>query len=375
MPRLLRLFLLLLVTVPAVSVDASWWWPFGSSGEALPAAEQTERARKHYDKANAAREKGYLSRAEHAYKRVWEDFPGSDFAADALYQYAMINYQRKDWNESFFALQRLLQLHPDFSNFDAVVETQFQIALRAAAGDNIRWAYIVPYKAWNRSIGYFEILIQNAPYSDLAPLALMNVALIHQYLDNIVGAVDALDRLINLYPESMLADDAYLQLGHTFSDLAGGAYYDQGSTREAQSYYEDFLVLYPDHPKVGEGEQGLAKMRNDYAESKLVIGEYYYRYRSWYTAAEIFFNEAITLAPESESARKARTYLVKIESFRTKMAADPNFQPPATTWADRIFFWRTRASDLTPEDAKAAAARADAEASADSPGISTTPRE
>jgi len=375
MARTLRIAFISVFLASVGTVDAAWWWPFGSTGSNLPAAEQTAKAFKPYGRGVAARQYDELRSAARYFKTVWEDYPGSDYAADALFQYGEICYERRQWQESFIALQTLLQRHPDFPHFDQVVNYQFQIALRAAEGDNIRWAYVIPFRAWERSVGYFEILIQNAPYSDLAPLALMNIALIHQYKDNTVAAVDALDRLINLYPESMLADDAYLELGNTFASLADGPLYDQGSTREAQSYYEDFLVLFPDHEKVAEGERGLAEMRNAYAESKLVIGEYYYRHRNLYLAAEVFFNEAITLAPESDAALKARTYLARIQTYKEKAAADPNYRPPAATWADRIFFWRTRASDLTDEDAKAAAARANEGVSPDSPGISTPPRE
>jgi outer membrane protein assembly factor BamD len=371
----IRFLLLVLVLGLGGQASAAWWWPFGSSGDRLPAAEQTARARKFFEAGVADRHEGNLRAAARNLKKVWEDYPGSDFADEALFQYGEITFERKAWNKAFFAFQTLLQRHPEYPSFDQVVHYQFQIALKAAAGENIRWAYVIPFRAWERSIGYFEILIQNAPYSDVAPLALMNVALIHQYLGNTVAAVDALDRLINLYPESMLADDAYLELGHTFASLNDGPYYDQGSTREAQSYYEDFLVLFPQHPKVKEGEDGLSDMRNSYAESKIVIGEYYYHHRNFYRAAEIFFNEAITLAPESEAALKARAYLNRIEEFKARAAADPDYRPPATTWADRIFFWRSRETDLTEADAKAAEARVDAEASPDSPGISTPPRE
>lgn len=365
----LRLFILLFALVPTLG-QAAWWWPFGGGGEELPAAEQTARARPHYERGLEAREEGRLRAAARAFREVWDEYPGSDDAPEALFQFGEIEFERRQWNESFFAFQLLLQLHPDFPHFDQVVDYQFRIALKAAEGDNIRWAYIIPFKAWQRAIGYFEVLIQNAPYSDLAPLALMNVALIHQYLGNTAAAVDALDRLINNYPESVLADDAYLELGHTFASLADGPLYDQGSTREAESYYEDFLVLYPTHPQVDEGEEGLAAMRNSYAESKLVIGEYYYVHRNWYRAAEIFFNEAITISPESEAADRARAYLNRIEEFKALAAADPDYEPPFTTWADRLFFWRERHTDLRIEDAQASAEAIDSEQSADSPGLS-----
>jgi outer membrane protein assembly factor BamD len=181
---------------------------------------------------------------------------------------------------------------------------------------------VLPSRAYNRSVEYFEIVIRNAPYSDFAPLALMNVALIRQYQNETAFAIDALDRLINSYPSSLLADDAYLSLAETFATLVQGPMYDQGATREAISYFEDFLILFSENEKVATAENGLAEMEDVYARSKLVIGEYYFKYRRWYQAAEIFFNEAITTAPDSEAAFTARGYIQQIERIRA------NWTPP-----------------------------------------------
>jgi hypothetical protein len=59
-----------------------------------------------------------------------------------------------------------------------------------------------------------------------------------------------------------------------------------------------------------------------------VIGQYYFKYRRWYQAAEIFFNEAITTAPDSEAAFTARGYIDQIETIRA------NWKPPETPKAD-----------------------------------------
>lgn len=348
-------FCLLFITLlPAA--NAAWSWPFSSAPKDDSVAEQTEAAQGLYNRAIKLRANGQLTRAAKRFKTIYKKYPGADFADDATFQYGELTYQKKQWQKSFIAFQTLLIRHPDFENFDQVVDYQFRIALSLADGDGLRFALVFPARAWERSASYFEILLQNAPYSDLAPLALMNIALIHQHLGNTARAVDALDRLINLYPESVLADDAYLELGDTFASLNDGPLYDQGSTREALSYYEDFLVLFPDHSDVAAGEVGLSKMRNAYAESKLVIGEYYYRYRKWYEAAEIFFNEAITLAPESEAALKAREYLDKIEArgLKAREAANApqkeNVLRPRTTWVERLLFWR-KSSGNAPADA------------------------
>ena len=177
-------------------------------------------------------------------------------------------------------------------------------------------------------------MVRNAPYHELAPQALMNVALMHQDKKHKYQATYALDRLIDNYPYDELAPDSYLKIAEIFSSDVKGPAYDQGPTREAINYYKDFLILYPDSPDVGLGEQGLDEMNEVYAKSKLQRGYFYYKYRKNYPAATVFFNEAITVSPGSSSAQEARQYLDKIDSIpqeesvqKSKRRRLPVFRP------------------------------------------------
>ena len=55
----------------------------------------------------------------------------------------------------------------------------------------------------------------------------------------------------------MLAPDAYYNMAQTYSNLVNGTEYDQGSTRQAISYYEDFLILFPQSSHLGQVESNL----------------------------------------------------------------------------------------------------------------------
>ena len=73
--------------------------------------------------------------------------------------------------------------------------------------------WVIPgFKQYGKAIEQYELLVKNAPYSLYAPLALMNIALIAELRKDSELAIDALDRLINDYPQSMLAPDAYYNL-------------------------------------------------------------------------------------------------------------------------------------------------------------------
>ena len=315
----LTLFSLFVVLSPLHAFKLRWW---KDTRIDTPPAVQTEEARPIYQKALAAERDGSNRKALRLYKRIFMKYPASSYSAQALFNTGVIQYERKKWKKSFSAFQSILIYHPDFPQFNEILDYQFKIALAQAEGDGIRFMFVFPSRAYNRATEYFEIVIRNAPYSDMAPLALMNVALIWQYQGETALAIDALDRLINAYPSSLLADDAYLSLAETFADLVQGPEYDQGATREAISYFEDFLILFSDNQKVARAEKGLADMEDVYARSKLVIGEYYFKHRRWYQAAEIFFNEAITTAPDSPAAATARAYIEQIENIRA------NWTPP-----------------------------------------------
>lgn len=352
MPRIIYLILFVGILAPLQGADA-FWAMFRQSPVDMPPQEQSRLAQPIFESAQAAEVRGSRRSAARQYRRVFRRYPAANTAAQSLYNYGVIQYNRASLKKSFQAFQQLLAYHTDFPRFNEVLNYQYSIALRAADGDGTRMLLIFPFRAHNEAMGYFEMVIRNAPYSDFAPLALMNIALIHQYKNNTIQAIDALDRLINNYPTSLLASDAYLNLAETFSDLVDGPDYDQGATREAMSYFEDFMILYSDHQEVARAESGLQEMEEVYARSKLVIGQFYYRYRRWYDAAEIFFNEAITVAPESDAAATAREFLVRVEEDR---AARDAARASGDAQRERNFIQRLLrrgSSHLTPESVPA----------------------
>jgi outer membrane protein assembly factor BamD len=127
--------------------------------------------------------------------------------------------------------------------------------------------------------------------------------------------------MINIYPQSLLAPDAYIKLAQAHASLVEGPNYDQGSTKEAITYFEDFMILFPSDSNVGSAEKGLGQMKDTLAESKMRIADFYFYKRSNYQAARVFYNEAITVYPDSATAAKAREQLVKVEEAATAAGA------------------------------------------------------
>ncbi len=153
-------------------------------------------------------------------------------------------------------------------------------------------------------------------------MALLNASRGAQYIGNPAEAIDALDRLISNFPQNPIAPDAYLHLSQLHSSLVQGPYYDQGETKQAITYQEDFMILFPNDRKIGDAAQGLDNMKKMLAESKMKIADFYFFKRDNYTAARVFYNEAITSYPDSDVAKRARQRLAQVE-IKANAAANP----------------------------------------------------
>ena len=268
------------------------------------------------NEAREAQESGSFRKAIKLYKSVVKKFEDSLLVPEAIYQMGILHKSRKQWDKSFETLQRIITYHPEYEKFNNVIAAQFEIASSLKDGARTRIFFTLPgLKNYNLAQDLFESVIRNAPYSDFASLSLMNIATLAKNAGDKEISIDALDRLVNNYPDSSLAPDAYYLLAEIYSSIVDGPAYDQGATREAMSYYQDFLILYPNNSQVSLAEMGLKEMTEVNAQSKLYIADFYFHKKRNLKAALIFYNETITIAPKSQSAIQARKMAHKIRDL------------------------------------------------------------
>jgi outer membrane protein assembly factor BamD len=273
------------------------------------------------NKARAYEEKDHKGSALKYYIRVAKKYPNSVYAPEAQYRIGNLRLARKQYTKAFEAFQIIAVRYPSTERFNEIIGQQYHIATALLDGARGRiWGIFPGFSNRERGVDYLEAVIMEAPYGDYAPLALMSVASGHQYFKNTDEAIDALDRMINFYPQSPLAPEAYLRLAQAHAALVEGAYYDQASTRDSITYYEDFMILFPSDNNVVSAEKGLTDMKKVLADSKMKIGDFYFRRRDNYKAARVFYNEAITVYPDSDVAAKARERLVEVDAAAAKSA-------------------------------------------------------
>ncbi|OHE70611.1 MAG: hypothetical protein A2007_06050 [Verrucomicrobia bacterium GWC2_42_7] len=263
------------------------------------------------------------------YKELIKKHPSTYLSAESYFQCGKIYIAKADYNDAFKAFDEIIKTYPDYPNFNAVIAEQFHVASLLMQGKKPRLFGIFPgiFKDYDSAINYFEGVAKNAPYSEFAPKALIFKAELAEKHGKKEDAIDALDRVVNDYAHTEDAADAYLRLADLHASLVQGAEYDQGATREAISYYEDFITLYKNDPRTSRAEAGLKKMREIYSNSRLLIGDYFYYRRNNKHAALIFYKDAISVAPEAATTDTARS---RIQSIKD------GIEPPKS-FIDRLF--------------------------------------
>lgn len=278
--------------------------------------EEMAQIERWMNEARKAEEKGKNRKALRLYKRVSKKYPKNQYSPEAFYRRAQIRLDQNKIDKAFENFNTIAWSYPNYGSFNETLGEMYKIAVARLETHRDKILFVIPgFKNTDRAIQYFERIVAIAPYSDYAPLSLMNVAKAWSDKNSDAMTIYALDRLVTNYPNSFLTSDAYLKLAQTHYGVIKGPEYDQRATEDAITFFEDFLIQYPEHENVGSAETGLSGAKNILSMSKLKMGDFYNFKRSHYKAAQVMYNEAITIAPRSDTAEVARERLEKIDTI------------------------------------------------------------
>lgn len=294
-------------------------WTYESVGGAK---WQRANARDQYKVAKEAFDKGQIGLAKKAAKRVVKRWPLSDSAPAAQYLLGRC-YESRRWDErAFKEYQKAVDKYPKIENYEEIIKRQFTIANRFLGGKWFKLMGVIPFfPSMERTVDMYNKIIRNGPYSEVAPQAQMNIGTAREKQHDYLLAVKAYEKAADVYhANKTVASDALFRAGLAYQKQAQTAEYDQGAAAQAIGTFSDFIALYPNDPRVKQAQETIAELRTEQARGALRIAHFYEKKRRW-DGAMVYYNDAISKAPDSTYAADARQ---RLDVLKRRFPAQPS---------------------------------------------------
>jgi outer membrane protein assembly factor BamD len=280
---------------------------------------QRPRAKEQLDVAEQAFTKNDFNTTLHAAHRVLRVWPLSDYAPDAEYLIGRCLEASGNDEAAFKAYQNIIEKYPRSSHYEEVLWRQYEIANRFLGGEWFRiWGYIPLYPSMDQTAQMFDKIVNNGPYSDVAPHAQLRIGAAREkekdYPEAVKAYATAADRYYN---QPTIASDALFREGLSYARQAAKAEYDQNTAVLAIERFTDFITLYPDDRRVSRAEKAIAWLKAEQVRGNFEIAQFYQKSKKW-NGALVYYNEVLQLDPNSPYAASARQ---RIEALKPRVQA------------------------------------------------------
>jgi outer membrane protein assembly factor BamD len=267
-------------------------------------------------------------------------WPFSDYAPQGQYLLGRCHEAREQDEAAFKAYQKLIERYPRSPNYDEVLLRQMAIANRFLAGQWFRaFNYLPLFPSMDKTIKLYEQILKNGPYSEIAPLAQINIGAAHEkkIVKDYPEAARAYERAADKYADRREGTDALFKVGETYFKQAKKAEYDQSIAAQSIATFTDFTTLHPADKRVPEAQKRIDALKTEQARGSYEIARYYERRHKW-EGARIYYNDVVAKDPNSPYAEEARQRIEAITRMiqrapppRTEPPPSPPPQPPTTT--------------------------------------------
>jgi outer membrane protein assembly factor BamD len=295
-------------------------WYYEAHGEV--AKWQRARAKEQLDVAQQAFDKhdyGLALRAAHRVIRVW---PLSDYAPGAQYLMGRCFEATGRDEQAFNVYQVIVEKYPRSTEYVDVLWRQYQIANRFLGGQWFKlWGYIPLYPSMDQTAGMFNKIVQNGPYSDVAPHAQLCIGAAREKQKDYPEAVKAYEIAADRYhSQPAIASDALFLESVSYQKQAQTAGYDQSTAAKAIAAFTDFITLYPDDKRVPEAQKAILALKAEQVRGSYEIAQFYEKSKKW-NGALVYYNEVLQLDPNSTYAAQARE---RMQSIKPRLETPAN---------------------------------------------------
>jgi outer membrane protein assembly factor BamD len=318
----ITLSLLSILSAPpsARALDIFGWKPFsGKKADNKEASQaQESAAQEQLRRGEALETEGRTDSALKVYRQIVKSDTLTAAAPKAQFHIGHILVQKGDYTGAFKAYSDYTTKYPRGTDFDAVIQAQFDIAKMYLGGKKTKILGVPVAPSYSRAEEMFADIVKRAPFHRLAPMAQFNVGQAYEKQDKNPEAIAAYREVITRYPGDPVATDAQYQLGYVqYRDAKTGSY-NQATRQRAMESFEEFVNRQPQSEKTSQARENIKALNAAEVKNTLDIAKFYDKTKN-YKAAVVYYNEVLRSAPGSPESEQARK---RIEALKTTVGVD-----------------------------------------------------
>jgi outer membrane protein assembly factor BamD (BamD/ComL family) len=266
-------------------------------------------------------QKKYRS-AERLLQALYERWPNSLEAPEAVVAHAESLKKRKKWGDAFTVYQYAIDNYANrLKAYSDVLNGQFELAVEVMEQRRMRFIF-GGYQMPEMAIPYFEAVILNGPQWERAPEAMMMVGECNQKSDAYEEAISAYFELTLRYPNHVLAEEAAWRRIECLQALREEYPVSPSVLNRILTATTLYLSTYPNTERRG----AIVLLRNELyefqAEQVLDQGRFYEQVAKNPLAALHTYESLLELYPKSEHVEAAQARVDALHELGVRSEAE-----------------------------------------------------
>lgn len=308
------LLCLILSLVAATPASAYWIWTPKTGKWVNPKTQPKDTPDEQFTYANGFYEQKDYTRAVREFLRVVRHYPKASQAPDAQYFAGQCYEQMHQPYQAFLTYKKLIEIYPYSGRFKDAIARSYTLGEAFFNGVKVRPIQQIPLAvpALDKAAEIFEQIVTQAPYGEYGDKAQFKLGQTYRKLGQYGEALKAFEKLVQEYKLSPLLEEARYNTAFCAKQLSLKPAYDQESTDQAITWFEEFITSHPGSELLSEAQQSLQQLRGHKAESLFKIAEFYARLKKWPSAA-LYYRRIVDHYADTPWAGQAVVHLTALE--------------------------------------------------------------
>ena len=240
-----------------------------------------------------------------AVKKLKADYPDIEGADLDAFLAADLFFCKHKYTKAMRAYDKFFEDYPQSYLYDAAVERQYQMGVAYLNGEKKRVLGVFTMKGYASGEKIMESVSDREGDSPTAINAAKEIAVSYEKRDEYKDAYMQWSYISSRWPYGDVGKESLLSMGRCKHADYKGPKYDNSNLVSAKSYYERFIILYPEDAGNYKISEKASRITEQLSYKEFTIAQYYHR-TGYRQSADFYYAMILEKWPDSTAAEMVR---------------------------------------------------------------------